>query len=222
MGVALGLKILISMFSLQIQKLQFWMKLNMRAKFIQNISELNKNLISLMIIGPDPILQSDISLGVSLQVIFEDHKNLLTFKRLQNHLSLGIIDENYWRLDVFIKRVLIGNGILHLVARLIMDHQHSQSLGQIPLVGLTRVSTDSSLDNKNELSFGLGMPHRLAPIGIVILRSQHLDLVLFLIGNLSKGADGVVKSSLNSMVIQLVFKGLGFLNPKSVQRESGQ
>ena len=103
MGVALGLKILISMFSLQIQKLQFWMKLNMRAKFIQNISELNKNLISLMIIGPDPILQSDISLGVSLQVIFEDHKNLLTFKRLQNHLSLGIIDENYWRLDVFIK-----------------------------------------------------------------------------------------------------------------------
>ncbi len=144
-----------------------------------------------MIVRPKPILNLYVVFLLPFQIILENQKNLLRLKSLNNHLSLLIINKDYWSFDMLIKRVLIRNSTLYTIVGVIMNDQNSQGIRKTALISFIRISTNSSFYNKNKFTFSLGMSHRITPINIILLRNQNLNLILLFIRNSSKGTHGV-------------------------------
>lgn len=106
----------------------------MSFKFTENLSELNKELISLVIQRSDPVLKLELIPCLSLQVVFKYHKNSLIFKSFPNQISLLITKQDYWGFYMLVKRVLIGNGALNRLGWIIMNDQYGQCSSQVPLI----------------------------------------------------------------------------------------
>ncbi len=214
LGVAPTIKILQIVFSFQIQKFHFGLKLDLIVKVTQQLLSLNQKLVSPVIIRTNPVLHNDLIFGLSAQIILKNHKDFLALKSLQNVQSISIIDQNDWSLRSFINRVFIRNSVLNLIARLVVINKHSQSTNDSTFVSLIRVSTNPSLNQKDKLSLGLRMLQFLTTKLICILRSKNLNFILFFIRNGSKGTHGVFQTTLNTIETQLLLQGLGLLDPK--------
>ena len=159
-----------------------------------------------MIIRTNPVLHNYVIFCPSLQIILKNHKNFLTLKCLQNTQSSLVINQNDRSLGSFINRVLIRNRILNLIIGLVMIDQNCQSSNHSSFISLIRISTNSSFNQKNKFPFGLWMLQFLTTINIIVLSSQHLNLIFLLIRNGTKSTHRILQSTLNPIEIKRLFK----------------